>query len=123
MVEFAIVANVLFLVTFTCMEFARVNMIRNLAQDAAYFAARHAIVPGASSGEAVAEAERIMSAMVSNGYTVDVEAIDDESEQVAVTVSVDLNEVALFAPMFLGDAVIETTAVMRTERYSGFYQQ
>ena len=44
-VEFAVVANVLFVLVFTCMEFARMNMVRNLTQDAAYFAARHVVVP------------------------------------------------------------------------------
>jgi len=122
MVEFAIVANVLFLVTFTCIEFARVNMIRNLTQDAAYFAARIAMVPGASSNDAVAEANRIMSSMITNGYTVDVNALDDESEGVAVTVRVQLDQVALFVPRFTAGGVIESTARMKTERYAGFFQ-
>ncbi len=48
-VEFAIVANLLMIMILTCMEFARLNMTRNLAQDAAYFAARYALVPGATA--------------------------------------------------------------------------
>ncbi len=56
-VEFAIVANILFIMILTCMEFARMNMVRNLAQDAAYFGARHAIVPGATAAEAIEQAE------------------------------------------------------------------
>lgn len=123
MVEFAIVANVLFLVTFTCIEFARVNMIRNLSQDAAYYAARIVVVPGATSEEAIAEVDRIMGTLVSNGYTVHVDSLDQGSEEVTVTVSVDLNEVALFAPRFTADSVLESTATMRTERYEGFFQQ
>ncbi|QDT09855.1 TadE-like protein [Planctomycetes bacterium K23_9] len=123
MVEFAIIANIMFVVIFTCMEFARMNMVRNLAQDAAYFSARHAIVPGATSEEAVAEAERIMGAMLTTGYTVDVSDLDAESGMVNVTVDVDLDAVALFAPMFLPSATISTTARMRTERYDGFYEQ
>jgi Flp pilus assembly protein TadG len=122
-VEFAVVANILLLMILTCMEFARVNMVRSLAQDAAYFAARHAIVPGATSEEAIDEAKRIMSSMLSNGYTVTVDDLHADSTEVNVTVAVDLTEVALFAPYFLPDSIIETTARMRTERYSGFYQQ
>ena len=121
-VEFAIVANVLFLVVFTCMEFARLNMVRNLAQDAAYYAARHAMVPGATSDDAVAEAERIMGAMLANGYTVDVDSLNDDSSAVEVTVSISLDEVALFTPMFLGNQTIVSTAKMKTERYNGFYK-
>jgi Flp pilus assembly protein TadG len=122
-VEFAVVANVLLLMILTCMEFARVNMVRSLAQDAAYFAARHAIVPGATSEEAIDEAERILSSMLSNGYTVTVDDVNADSSDVTVRVSVDLTEVALFAPYFMPDSIIETTARMRTERYDGFYQQ
>jgi Flp pilus assembly protein TadG len=121
-VEFAIVANVLMMIILTCMEFARLNMTRNLAQDAAYFAARHALVPGATAAEAKAEADRIMGSMLSNGYTVTVEELNADSEEVAVTVDVDLTAVALFAPCFLPDTTISTTAKMRTERYDGFYQ-
>ncbi len=122
-VEFAIVANIMLVMTFTCMEFARMNMVRNLAQDAAYFAARHSIVPGATAGEAIAEADRIMSAMITNGYTVAVSDLDSEATFVTVTVSVDLAEVAFFAPFFLPSTTIESVARIRTERYDGFYQQ
>lgn len=121
-VEFAIVANVMMMIILTCMEFARLNMTRNLAQDAAYFAARHALVPGATAAEAKAEADRIMGSMLTNGYTVSVDELDASSDEIAVTVDVDLTAVALFAPYFLPDTTISTTAKMRTERYNGFYQ-
>lgn len=121
--EFAIVANVLFLTILTCIEFARLNMVRNLAQDAAYFGARAAIVPGASAGEAEAVADEIMSSMLGNGYTIDVSELNSDSTEIAVTVGVELHEVALFIPFFLPDQAITTQAVMRTERYEGFYQQ
>ena len=122
-VEFAIVANILILLILTCMEFARMNMVRNLAQDAAYYAARHAIVPGATTAEAIDVAESVMSSMLSNGYTVTVSDLDADSNEATVTVEVDFTEVAMFAPYFLSDATISTTARMHTERYDGFYQQ
>lgn len=123
MVEFAIVANVLFLVVLTCIEFARINMVRNLAQDASYFAARMAMVPGATSDEAVAEADRIMASMLRNGYTVEVDTLDSDSEEVTVTIRVNLDEVALIVPRFTPGGVIESTARMKTERYAGFFRQ
>lgn len=122
-VEFAVVANILLLMILTCLEFARLNMVRNLANDAAYFAARHAIVPGATSEEAKAEADRIMSSMLSNGYEIRVNDVNADASDVTVTVAVDLFEVALFAPYFLPDSTLETTARMRTERYEGFFEQ
>ncbi len=99
------------------------NMVRNLAQDAAYYAARHAIVPGATAGEAIAEGDRIMGALLNNGYEVKVTALNGESAFVDVTVSVDMGEVALFAPLFLPEKTVDTRVRMRTERYSGFFQQ
>lgn len=123
LVEFAIVSNLLLITILTCMEFARMNMVRNLAQDAAYFAARHAIVPGATSAEAVAEGERIMGSLLSNGYTIHVAPLNGDSRFVDVTVSVDLGSVALFAPLFLPEQTFDTRVRMRTERYSGFFRQ
>ncbi|QDT06667.1 TadE-like protein [Rubripirellula lacrimiformis] len=122
-VEFAIIANILLLIILTCMEFARMNMVRNLAQDAAYYAARHAIVPGATSAEAEGEANRIMGSLLTNGYSVAVSELDSESTNVTVTVTVDLGEVAMFAPFFLPESDISSTVRMRTERYDGFYEQ
>ena len=98
-------------------------MVRNLAQDAAYYAARHVIVPGATEQEAINEANRIMSAMLNSGYTINISSLDFGATEVIVTVSVDLDHVALFVPMFLQDTTIATTARMKTERYEGFYQQ
>lgn len=122
-VEFAIVANILMIIILTCMEFARMNMARNLMQDAAYFAARQAVVPGATADEAIAAADGIMGSILSNGYTITVSNLDADSTDINVTVEVDLGAVALFAPYFLPETTISTTANMRTERYSGFYQQ
>ena len=123
-VEFAIIANIMFVIILTCIEFARMNMVRNLAQDAAYYAARQVIVPGATDDEAIEQAEYIMDSLLDGeGYTVDVNDFDFESDEIEVTVTVDLTQVAFFVPLFLTDHEIETTAVMRTERYEGFYEQ
>ena len=122
-VEFAIIANILLIMILTCMEFARMNMVRNLSQDAAYFAARHAIVPGATAAEAQEQAALVMQTMLSNGYDVEVSEIDSESDEITVTVSVDLGEVALFAPYFLPTTDYRSVATMRTERYDHFYEQ
>ncbi|XZE55368.1 TadE/TadG family type IV pilus assembly protein [Planctomycetaceae bacterium SH139] len=122
-VEFAIIANLLFVMVFSCMEFSRLNLVRNLSQDAAYFAAREAMVPGATEAEAIAEADRILGTVLTNGYTVDVSPLSEESNQITVTVEVEFSEVALFAPMFLPQSRISTTATMATERYDGFFQQ
>jgi Flp pilus assembly protein TadG len=122
-VEFAIVANVMFILIMTCIEFARLNMVRNLAQDAAYFGARQAVVPGATAAEAEAVADNIMSSMLSGGYTIEVGALNEDSTEVEVTVGIQLHDVALVVPLFLPNSTITTQAKMRTERYEGFFEQ
>lgn len=122
-VEFAIVANILFLMIFTCIEFARVNMIRNLAQDSAYFAARAVMVPGATRAEAEREVDRLLGSLISTGYEVNVEDFGEDSEEIVVNVEVDLNEVALISPIFFKNKIISTTARLRAERYTGFFRQ
>ncbi len=120
-VEFAIVANLLFILIFTSFEFARLHLARNLAQDAAYYAARKAMVPGATAAEANAEATRILGSMFDTGYTVTVQTLDENSESVVVTVTINLKEVAFFTPMFLPDEDITSVASLKTERYRGYY--
>ena len=122
-VEFAIVANVLFLFVLVCIDFARMNMVRNLAQDAAYFAARHTMVPGATREEAVAVAEDIMGSMLTTGVTINVPTIDQNSSEIVVTVDVDLNAVALVSSSFFPDPILRTRASLGTERYTGFFRQ
>lgn len=122
MVEFAIISNVLFLFILICLEFTQLHLARNLVQDAAYYAARQAMVPGATADEATQEATRILSAMFKEGYQVDVNQLAENSSHVVVTVSVDLHQVALLSPIFLPNTQLSTVAKMRTERYRGYYR-
>jgi Flp pilus assembly protein TadG len=123
-VEFAFVAPVFILIVFICIEFCRLNMIRNLTQDAAYYATRHCMVPGATAAEAQQEANRILSAMGTRGAEVVInnnEGIDEDSSEVIVQITVPIGENALFAPKFTGNMDFSATTTMRTERYDGFY--
>jgi Flp pilus assembly protein TadG len=121
-IEFAIIANVLFILVMASFEIARLNLARNLAQDAAYYAARQAMVPGATDAEAHEEAKRILASMFDRGYQVKIHPLGHESERVMVEVSINLKEVAFFAPMFLPNKSITSVASLKTERYRGFYR-
>ena len=79
------------------------------------------MVPGATAAEAHAEATRILGSMFDTGYTVTVQTLDENSESVVVTVTIDLKEVAFFTPMFLPDEDITSVASLKTERYRGYY--
>lgn len=123
-VEFALVVQVLFVLVFGAIEFSRLNMIRNLAQDAAYFAARDSMVPGATSDEATAVAEQILGFMNTQGAQVIVnggQGVTQASTEINVTVTVPIAENSLFVSSFMGDRTINASATMRTERYDGYY--
>lgn len=124
LVEFAFVAPVFFMILFICIEFCRLNMIRNLTQDAAYFATRHCMVPGATTQEAIDEANRILSSLGTRGAVVvinDGAGLDEDSSEVKVQITVPVTENALFAPKFTGNINFSATTKMRTERYDGFF--
>lgn len=129
-VEFALVAPFLFIVVFACMEFCRFQMMASLAEDAAYFAARHVMVPGATLSEGVAMANDSLAALGTTGATVSVAAfqgttaqteIDADTTDIAVTISVPIAQNSLFVPLFLTSGNIVKTVTLKTERYSGYF--
>lgn len=118
LVEFAIVAPVFFLVVFAMFEFSRLNVIRHTADNAAYEAARAAIVPGATATDATNEADRILRVVGARGVTVTINppVIDRSTDSVTVEVSVPMRQNALVAPRFTGASVMRSKATLRTER-------
>lgn len=95
-VEFALVAPILFLFIFGIIEFARLNMLRNSLENAAYEGARRGVIPGATAAEAEAEARRILNAVsVSNAQVgVSPAIIVSTTPEITVTVKVPLNGAA-----------------------------
>ena len=125
LVEFALIANVLLITLYSCIEFSRLNMIRNLAQDAAYYAARDAMVPGATVAEAKAEARRILRSMGTKGAAIVIngdDTLDESSHEVAVTITIPIAKNSLLIPKITGNIEVVATATMRTERHDGRYE-
>ncbi len=130
-VEFAIVAPILFTIIFACIEFTRFVMIRGLAEDAAYEAARTIIVPGATKAEATTKAQQILGSLGVSSLTVTVTAlngtttqaqVDDTTTEVRVTVSVPFSANSLAVPKyFSGSTNVTATTTLYTERYDGTY--
>ncbi len=116
-VEFAIVAPILFLVMFTCMEFARMNMIRNSAENAAYEAARAAIVPGATADDARDTGHAVLDAVLTSGeqITITPPVIAPETQVVTVTVEVPLDDNSWVAPVFFAGTTIEASCTLRRD--------
>ncbi len=124
-VEFAIVANVMFLVIFGSLELTRLSLIRNLAQDAAYFAARAAIIPGATENDAINEANRILGTLGTKGVQVKINnglGLTQASTELRCEVTIDLKQNMFLIPMLPGWERIRTVSTMKTERYNEFYK-
>jgi Flp pilus assembly protein TadG len=118
-VEFAIVAPLFFLLLFASVEFARMNMMRHAADNAAYEAARHAVVPGGTSAEATTRANTLLGVFGFQGaiVTVNPTSLDDDDQSVTVTVDLPVNENAWIFPRFTGNMSVRGKSTLRTERY------
>lgn len=118
-VEFALCFPLLLLMFTAAFEFARTNMVRQTAGNAAYEGARRAIVPGASAGDAEDFARKILSIVGTRGADVEVDppTIEEDTPRVTVTVKVPLNENAFIAPLFLRDRKIVSSMTLSREQH------
>ena len=131
LVEFAIVSMVMFPLIFACLEFVRVGMLESMAENAAYSAARHIMVPGATKAEAIAEANAVMGRIGASGVTIEIEAkdangvaqteISDSTSRIKVYVEVPLDQNSFALAHFTGDKKLTATSSMRFESYDGYY--
>lgn len=88
------VVPILFLLFFGAFEFCRVAMIRHTVDNAVYEAVRRGVVPGASSSDVRAQAERVLSTIGLSSFNINVAPsnIQDETDEVTVTIDVPLDE-------------------------------
>ncbi len=117
MVEFAIVAPIVFFLFFTAFEFARVAMIRHTADNAVYEAARRAILPGASAADARQEAQQILNSLGLRNTSVDITptVIRPTTRDVTVQIAVPLDSNSFVPNQFFGGETIRTQLTMRRE--------
>lgn len=135
-VEFAMVAPVFVIVIAVCGEFARLSMMRNLAQNAAYEAARFVITEGATVEVGIAHANQILSRVGTANATVTINGSDGvadddgnvnnqiqfNTQTVRCSITIPLKENSAIIPSyFFGETKIEAAMTLRTERYRGFY--
>ena len=118
MVEFAIVAPVFIVFLIAAFEFGRLNVIRHTADNAAYEAARHAIVPGATAGEAIARANSLMNVVGARNVniTVNPATLGSDVDTVTVTVDVPMASNGWIVPKFSSSSNMRGQSTMRTER-------
>lgn len=117
-VEFAIVAPIFFLLMLASFEFSRLNVIRHTADNAAYEAARHAMVPGATASEAVAKANTILRTVGTRGarVTITPTVLNADVDTITVRVDVPLNSNGWVVPKFTKGKTLTAQSTLRTER-------
>jgi Flp pilus assembly protein TadG len=117
-VEFAIVAPIFFLLMLAAFEFSRLNVIRHTADNAAYEAARHAMVPGATASEAVTKANAILRTVGARGarVTITPTVINADVDTITVRVDVPLNSNGWVVPKFSKGKTLTAQSTLRTER-------
>ena len=120
-VEMAVVVPVFFLLLFAGIEFARLNVIRHTADNAAYEAARRVIVPGATAAEAIAQANSLLNIVGTRGATVDIlpPTITPATDEVTVTIDVPMNQNGWIFPRFTSTTVMTSSSTLKTERANG----
>ena len=93
-VETAIVLPILFTVMFAAVDCARLNMVRNTAQNAAYEGARNVITPGATANDATTVAQKVLNGVGIKNYTISVSpsTITTATDTVTVTITVPLKD-------------------------------
>jgi hypothetical protein len=117
-VEFAIVAPIFFVFLLGSLEFGRLNVIRHTADQAAYEAARHGMVPGATAAEARARANRMLGVVGTRGARVDVSppVLGPDVDEITVTVDVPLDQNGWITPRFSRGSTIHAVSRLKTER-------
>lgn len=123
-VEFAFIAPVLFLIVFGSIEITRMSLLLNLAQDACYDAARHAIVEGSNTSEAVAKAQSVLSLFATQNAQISINngaGISADQRDLTVTITIPMRDNAFVLKQFYTGRFITASITMRMERYNGYY--
>ncbi len=117
MVEFAIVAPIVFLLFFASLEFCRVSMIRHTADNAIYEGARRAMIPGGTAAEAHDTTAAVLSTLGVNSVNITVTpaTIDKTTREVTVRVRIPLDGNSFVPNQFFAGKSIERELTMLRE--------
>ena len=115
--EFAVAAPIMFLLIFASVEFSRMSMIRHAADNAAYEAARLAMVPGGTCAEGIAFAQQLLAThrIQNASIVISPDPVLETTEKIRVDVSIPMNGNAWFS-RFSRDHTVSTYAELMTER-------
>ncbi|MEL6108973.1 MAG: TadE/TadG family type IV pilus assembly protein [Planctomycetota bacterium] len=118
LVEFAVVLPIIFVLFFSIVSVSRVLLLQHTADTAAYEAARAAMVPGATSTEAILEAQNLLDAADINSASivVDPSSITQETAFVTVTVEIPVEQNSWVLPDQFSSHVLTSNVTLLTER-------
>jgi Flp pilus assembly protein TadG len=116
--EFALTLPIFVLFLMASFEFGWINVLRHTADNAAYEAARCAMVPGGSAADAKAKANSILNIVGARGavVTVDPSTLTSSTNEVTVSIDIPMKVNALVVPRFTGTKTLHSEATVRTER-------
>ena len=130
-IEFAFMLPAFLVILFVCAEFTRMSMMRNLAQNAAYEAARFVMTEGATVADGIEVAQSVLDRVGTVGAEITINGndgsdedneIDAQTELVTCRIRIMLKDNSLIIPeSIIGDTEIEASMTVRTERYRGFF--
>jgi len=118
MVEFTLVASLLFILIFAGIEFARANLLRHTANHAAYEAARHAMVPGATKEEALDKAKLVLENFGVTDVAIKVtpSTITEDTTSVRVDIEIPIDRFSWGVMRFMKNRVLTAHSELLTER-------
>lgn len=117
-VEFAVVLPVILLFFTASIELFRLSQMRHAAETAAYEAARHAMVPGASQADATAKAQQLMkiAGVGKINVTISPSVITESTPKITVTVDVPAKGNSWVAGPFTDKSLVVASSTLLAER-------
>lgn len=118
-VEFAVVAPIIFMLFFAAFEFARMNLIRHTVDVAAYQGCRTGILPGASADKVRSRVETMLSTIGVDGaaITISPSSITRSTRDVSVDIQVALDAHTWVPAQFLAGRSLSGSCTLMREEY------
>ena len=120
-VEFAISVPILFLVTWGCVEMTRYNLVKNVANQSAFEAARIGVKPGATAQEVEDEARQQMKFVCDDCEVVVIPSvITSNTDFITVEIQVDIRDQGLLIAQYFDNPILEASFTIRRDNVATF---
>jgi hypothetical protein len=120
-VEFAICVPMLFVVALGCIEMTRYNLVKNVACQAAFEAARIGVKPGATAQEVIDEANSQMRYVCRDCSVVVIpDVITSRTDRITVVIQVDIRDQGWLTPQYFHDPILEAAITIRRDNVTTY---